>query len=234
MVYFLYLFGFLPGIIWLLFYLRKDAHPESNKMILKIFFFGVLAALLAFFLEKGFNSLISSLKEQKTLSTILVIFLGGAAIEEYLKYLVVKIGVFKNPELDEPPDLVLYLIISALGFASLENILVLSNYHPILTPTKALEVMGWRFVSATFLHALCSGTLGYFLALSFLNLKKRKKFFLLGLLTATSLHGFYNWSIIKIADLRKFILPIIILIIFSLFVSFSFKKLKRLKSVCKI
>ena len=169
MIYLLYLFGFLPSIIWLLFYLRKDAHPESNRMILRIFFFGVLAAFFAIFLEKGFQAI--------TANSLLIIFLGGAFIEEYLKYLVVRVGVFHNSEMDEPPDLLLYMIISALGFAALENILVLSNYHPILTTAKALEVMSWRFVSATFLHALCSGTLGYFLALSFSISNSEKKSF---------------------------------------------------------
>lgn len=226
MIYFLYLFGFLPSTIWLLFYLRKDAHPESNRMILKIFFLGMLAAFFAIFLEKGFQKIISS--------SLLVIFLGGAFIEEYLKYLVVKAGVFHSSELDEPPDLLLYMIISALGFAALENILVLSNYHPILTATKALEVMGWRFVSATFLHALSSGVLGYFLALSFFHTRQRKKLFVVGLAAATILHGLYNWSIMKVGGLEKFLLPILILITLSLLVSFWFKKLKKLPSVCKV
>lgn len=226
MIYFLYLFGFLPSFIWLLFYLRKDVHPESNRMILKIFFFGMLIAFFAIFLEKGFQKI--------TTSSLLIIFLGGALIEEYLKYLVVRVGVFASAELDEPPDLLLYMIIAALGFAALENILVLSNYHPILTPVKALEVMSWRFVSATFLHALCSGVLGYFLALSFFYIGQRKKIFLLGLGIATALHGLYNWSIIEIENLARFILPMAILIILALFVSYSFKKLQRLKGVCQI
>jgi RsiW-degrading membrane proteinase PrsW (M82 family) len=234
MIYLLYLFGFLPSIIWLFFYLRKDAHPESNQMILKIFFFGMLAAFFAIFLERGFQKSVSFLENQKTLNSLLVIFLGGAFIEEYLKYLVVRFGVFKNSEMDEPPDLLLYMIISALGFAALENILVLSNYHPILTPVKALEVMGWRFISATFLHALTSGTLGYFLALSFFHIPQRKRFFLIGLTIVVTLHGLYNWSIMKVEGLERFILPLIILITLAWLVSFWFKKLKRLKSICQI
>lgn len=229
MIYFLYLFGFLPSIVWLFFYLRKDSHPESNRMILKIFFFGILVAFFAIVLEKIFQKT-TGLKPD----SIIVIFLGGALIEEYLKYLVVRVGVFSNPELDEPPDLLIYMIISALGFAALENILVLSNYHPILTPGQALGIMGWRFVSATFLHALCSGILGYFLALSLFHIKKRKTFFFLGLVVVTTLHGLYNWSIMKIEGLEKFILPVVILIILAWFVSFSFKKLKRLKGICRI
>ncbi len=234
MSYLPYLLGFLPGIIWLIFYLRKDVHPEPNRMVLKIFFFGIIAAFLAIFLEKGFHFLISFLKNQKTLSSILAIFLGGALIEEYSKYLAVRIGVYKNSELDEPVDILLYMIISALGFASLENILVLSSFHPFLTIGKALETMAWRFVSATFLHALCSASIGYFLALSFFHFKKRKWLVLAGLGIATTLHGLYNFSIMKIEGLAKFILPLIILIVLACFISLSIKKLKRLKSICKI
>ena len=233
-VYLLYLFGFLPSIVWLLFYLRKDSHPESNGMIIKIFFYGMLSALLAIILEKGFQQAHSLFTASPRADSILAIFLGGALIEEYAKYLAVRLGVFGNAELDEAPDLLIYMIISALGFAALENILVLSNYHPILTTAKALEVMTLRFVSATILHALCSATLGYFLALSFLNIKKRYYFFLIGLGITFILHGVYNWSIIKITGWQKFIVPLIILLTLAWFVSQAFKKLKRLKNTCLI
>ena len=227
MSYLLYLFGFLPSIIWLLFYLRKYSHPESNRMILKIFFFGILAAFFVIFLEKGAAIFLKK-------DSILAIFLGGALIEEYLKYLAVRVGVFGNSEMDEVFDLLLYMIIAALGFAALENILVLTKYHPVLPLGEVLVTMVCRFVSATFLHALCSALFGYFLALSLFHFKRRKWFFLVGLGIVTTLHGLYNFSIIRIEGLKKFILPIIILIGLFLFVSFSIKKVKRLRSVCKI
>lgn len=169
MAYFLYLLGFAPSLIWLIFYLKKDAHPEPNKMILKVFFFGMFAGLLAIVLEKSFSFLISIsfLKDQKLLISILFIFLTGALLEEYLKYLVIRFKVLKSPELDEPFDIFLYMIISALGFAALENILVLSNYHVFLTPEKATILMILRFISTTFLHTLCSGLLGIFIYFSF-------------------------------------------------------------------
>ena len=235
MSYLLYLFGFLPSIIWLLFYLRKDAHPESKRMILKIFFFGMLAGFFAIFFEKIFHFLISFFKEQKTLSSVLAIFLGGALIEEYLKYLVVRIGVFKSSELDEVFDLLLYMIIAALGFAALENILVLTNYHPILSLGEVLQVMGCRFVSATFLHVLCSALFGYFLTLSLFYSKQRKWFFWVGLGIVTTLHGLYNFSIMEIEGLVKFMIPGIIVIVgYFILVPYLIKKAKRLKGVCKI
>ncbi len=234
MNYLLYLFGFAPSIIWLLFYLRKDSHPESNKMILKIFFFGMLGGFVAILLEKGFQGAHSLFTASPNVDSVLAIFLGGALIEEYAKYLAVRFGVFRNSALDEAPDLMLYMIISALGFAALENILVLSNFHPILTTAKAVEIMGLRFVSATILHALCSGTLGYFLAISFYKTKKRYWLFFLGLGISAILHGIYNFSIIKIDSLAKFIVPLFILIAVGFVVSLGFKRLKRLHNICLI
>ena len=226
MTYLLYLFGLLPSIIWLLFYLRKDVHPESNQAILKIFFYGMLVAFAAIFLEIGFKKISSNL--------LLYIFIGGALIEESLKYLVVKFKVLRSSELDEPVDIMLYMIIAGLGFAALENILILINYHPFLELPKTLEIITLRFLTATFLHALCSGVVGYFLAISFFNIKNQKKLLLTGLGIAIILHGLYNLSIIKIDGWEKFILPIIILVGTASFVSISFKKLKRLKSICII
>lgn len=233
MSYFLYLFGFLPSLIWLLFYLRKDAHPESNKMILKIFFLVVVAAFCAIVLEKGFAWGLARFNDS-IWKSIVAIFIGGALVEEALKFAVVRLGVFNNSELDEPLDFMLYMIISALGFASLENILVLSSYHPMLDATTAVQTMLWRFVSATFLHALCSAMVGYFLILSFCHCQKNKGVIVIGLIMAAALHGLYNFSIMKVDGLEKFLLPIIILIGLAIFISFIFKKVKNLKGICSL
>lgn len=227
MSYSLYIiFGVLPSIIWLLFYLRKDSHPESNRMILKIFFYGMLVAIPAILIEMGFFEL--------AFPVIFNIFIGVALIEEFLKYLVVKGKVLHDPEFDEPLDAMLYMIIAALGFAAVENILILFSLGPTFLLTETLSTTLFRFLGATFLHALCSGTLGYFLALSFFRTRKRGRLLLLGLLIATFLHGFYNFAIIEIEGYLTFLIPVLILLSLAIFVTFGFKRLKKIKSVCKI
>jgi RsiW-degrading membrane proteinase PrsW (M82 family) len=219
-------FGIAPSIIWLLIFLRKDSHPESNRMILKIFFYGALATIPAALIEVGIAKL--------PLGLILYYFLGVALVEEVFKYLVVKKKVVENPEFDEPVDAMLYMIIAALGFAAAENIL---NMFFLSQPQYLLEtflVGGIRFVGATFLHALSAGLVGYYLALSFFYTKKRLKLITKGLLIAILLHGLYNLSIIKIEGDEKFIIPIIILISLAVFISFGFQKVKKLKSICNL
>jgi len=220
--------GLLPSFIWLLFYLRKDSHPESNPLVLKIFIFGILSGVFAIFLENSFQKGMGFLKAGNLL---LIIFLAGGIIEEAIKFLAVKIGLYKTSEPDEPIDWVLFMIISALGFAALENVLVLSTQGAI-TSLKALEVMSFRFISATFLHALCSGAIGYFWILS--HSKNKRAYLWLGFLGIASLHAFYNWSIMKVEGINKFLLPLIIIVALSLFLSFGIKHLKRLRGTCTI
>jgi len=159
MTYLFYIIlGFAPSIIWLLFYLRKDAHPESKRMVLKIFLYGMLSAVLAGLIEIEISAGLSFFGENLLQRFPFVFFLVSqfiiiALVEELSKFLIVKEKVISNPEFDEPVDTMLYMIITALGFAALENILVLFLGN----------------------DALCSGTLGYFLALSFFEPKKTNK-----------------------------------------------------------
>ena len=235
MVYPLYIiFALAPSILWLLFYLRKDQHPESNKMVLKVFFLGILAAGLAALLEIGVFKITGLFFRPSILLTIFNFFLVIALIEEFFKYLVVKVFVFNHPELDEPIDIMLYLIISALGFAALENLLVLSPIGKSFDLSESLTLSFSRFIGATFLHTLASGTLGFFLALSFYFKKNQKKLFLLGLGLAVILHGLYNFAIMEIEGVWQSLIPLIILVGLAGFTTWGFRKLKKIASICKI
>lgn len=230
--FFLVLLALLPSFIWLFFYLRKDTHPESNWMVLKIFFYGMLAAFPAALIEMGIFEVFDRLSFPTFLIGVLNIFVGVALVEELIKYLVVKEKALNNPEFDEPLDAMLYMIIAALGFAALENILILLPTAPNFLVKEALMISGLRFVGATFLHALASGLVGYFLALSFFETKKRIKLLSAGLGIAIVLHGLYNFSIIRLPEDTRLIIPAIILIALAIAVSQGFKKLKEMASVC--
>jgi len=228
------LLGLLPSIIWLLFYLKKDSHPESNRMIIKIFVFGMLAAIPAAAIELTLEEgLIKQIESPGLLVSLFDWFIIIALTEEVAKYLIVKLTALRSSELDEPVDVILYMIIAALGFAALENIFLFLGTYPNVNNTLWLLVI-IRFLSATFLHALASGVLGYYIAMSFLNIKKKKRFILKGLVIAVILHGIYNFSIITIDSPLQIIGPIVLLVVTGAFVSYKFKELKKLKSICKI
>ena len=233
--YFSLVFAFSPSLIWLLFYLKKDIHPEPKKMILKIFFLGMLLVIPVAFLEKGIAELLNKLNFFPIfLSSLIYAFLVVALIEESAKYLVIKIKVIKNKEFNEPVDAMIYMITAGLGFAALENFFV---FWPLIKTSQAIELLmlgSFRFIGAVFLHALCSGVIGYFLGLSFFQTTQTKKnknqLLVIGFLIAVFLHGSYNFFIILNKKNLEIIMPLIILFGLALFVSWGFRKLKLINS----
>lgn len=235
MLYSLYfIFGILPSLIWLFFFLREDAHPESNKMIIKVFFYGVVAALLALLFEFGFLEISAKLPFSSIAILVLNMFIGVSLVEEFSKYIVVKKIAIADPEFDEPLDVMLYMVIAGLGFAALENIFVLLDLGLPFEISETLTLTLFRFLGATFLHALCSGTIGFFLALSFCKNKWGLRLIIPGIIISTFLHGLFNFSIIRLEGNLKIFIPAVIVLGLGIFVSLSFQKLKTITSVCKI
>jgi len=243
-LYFFYaLLGVLPSVIWLFFYLRQDSRPEPNRLVLKIFLWGGLTgpvAILAQFIAMRACQPIFSwsdffvLPGKASTPFFLNVVLFAPLVEEYLKYIVVKWLILKNPAFDEPLDAMLYLIISALGFAAVENLL--NIFMPEnLTLGAALSQSAARFLSATLLHTLSSGILGYFLARSLLNLKKRKTILAGGFLLAAAFHGSYNYLAWLFNSDKIFVLAIALLLISGIgVVSWQFYLLKKQLAICKL
>jgi protease PrsW len=205
----------IPSLIWLLYYLKKDIHPEPNQLIIKVFIWGMIATILAaiaiLFYAKIEQSLV--LNNSSTLNylpyffgiPIFIIFFN-AFWEEALKYLVVRFAILKDSEFDEPVDAMEYMIIVALAFAAVENILIAANYSDFKSLYAILFV---RFLGATLIHVLSSATLGFFLAKAVFWKKDRRRFplrvgiVLLGLLIATTLHAVFNFLIIESSKSQK-------------------------------
>ena len=243
----------MPSLIWLLFYLRKDKHPESNKTIIKIFLWGIIAAIIAAAVEiaiaLGIGAFVVffpiKIVVPFTISFVLYHLIAIALVEEVSKFLVVKETAINKAEFDEPLDAMLYMVIAALGFAAVENLLYL--FSTLFTPdginlANAIVVSGFRFIGATFLHALASGTIGFFLALSFLKPAKKTFYLAVGIFLAALLHALFNISIIGMGEgiasqntllaAASVITLIILLTSLGIFVGLGFKKLKKMLSIC--
>lgn len=238
------LFGVAPSLIWLFYYLGKDLHPEPKKMVLKVFLFGALSTIPVFFIEIGLNWLLqkaeplSLFELYPVIVSILKWFIVIALTEEVLKYLTVKLAVFRSHELDEPLDIMLYMAIGSLGFAALENILYLFSPVDVLSFSILLKttlmVSFIRFIGATFLHTLCSALIGYFWAWSLLEPQKRKLLIFFGILLAATAHGTYNFSIITLGSPFNMIIPAGLLIVLGAVIMSEFDRIKKWKDVCII
>ena len=229
-------FGILPSLAWFFYYLRKDLHPESKKMILKVFLLGTLVTVPVFFAQVGLAILLQKINAPAVLTNILYWFVVISFTEEVFKFLIVKFEVLRNSEFDEPVDTMIYMIIVALGFAALENILYLFtpidqiSFNEAVNRTVVITII--RFLGATFLHTLCSALIGFFLAISF---KESKKYiWIIGIFFAVLLHGIYNFSIMSLEGPLKFGVPIAVLVSLAIFVMSGFEKIKKIKSICLI
>lgn len=234
-LYFLFIFlSFLPSILWLVFFLREDKHPEPGKNILKVFFLGMAISIpvIIFSIPISFWVLNSSLSD--FIKNLILIVIMAAIIEEAAKYFVIRQSVLKSPECDEPVDIMIYAITVALGFAAMENILFLFPFEIPFCYKGLIAGSFFRFISGTFLHALVAGIMGYFIALSVLRSKRKNLLVLVGITIAMLLHAVYNFSIIISERHELFLIAAPTLLIVLLIIVFlCFKKLKKTPSVCK-
>lgn len=221
--------AFLPPILWLIFYLREDRHPEPKRLILLAFIGGIFAAGASLVAECAWVSFFSSGSCTSGIQfsfNPIILFLGIALIEEYAKYLSVKIAILRRPNFDEPVDAMIYMITAAMGFAALENLLFLL---PILhrSASIGIEITANRFLGANLLHALSSGLVGFFLARAFFS-PRRHHFIALGIIIATLLHTLFNYLIlIREGATQATLLIVLLLTLMAVMVFIDFERLKR-------
>ena len=185
-----FLIGLVPALIWMWFWLKEDAHPEPAKMLTLSFLGGMIAVLFALPLQKIVYFYFA---ENQYLS-----FTLWATIEEVLKFVFVYFIALRNKVTDEPVDNIIYLIVSALGFVTLENALFL--IQPISTGDIADTIINGnlRFIGASLLHIMSSATIGISMGLSFYKSRTIKRMdVVFGIIMAIVLHTTFNLFIIN-------------------------------------
>ncbi len=219
--------GLLPSLVWMFFFYRQDCHPEPKYLITKTFLMGIIISPIAVLLQWGFSRIGNWGPIDYFVADGSLFFLWAAFVEEFVKYYAVRIIALTDPAFDEPIDAMIYMMMAGLGFAAIENILYLfTAIHNGLQTT--LIIWGLRSVGSTLLHALSSGLVGYFLALSWFFQHHRKKLLIIGLMVATLFHFTFN-LFLAAADnqLRGLLLSVGLLCVMAFLVFLLFDKIKR-------
>jgi len=218
--------GLAPSLVWLFYYLKKDPRPEPRYMISRVFLLGITLAPIAVIAQWVFREAVLTFKPEYQILTSVPFFLWAAFIEETVKFLPVKFAVLHNPEFDEPVDAMIYMIAAALGFAAIENILVLFQAIPD-GASATLQIWSLRFIGATLLHAVSSALVGYFLALSWFYNRHSQKLVFIGIAIATLFHFAFNYVILKGGERpTSFLYSTVLLIAAAIIISFLFAKIK--------
>lgn len=232
--------GGLPTLLWLWFWLKEDKKkPEPKPLILATFLGGMVAVVVALFIEMrliealGFKNLFSMPAPALLQGFLILVF-----VEEAAKYAAAQGIAFPNRHFDEPLDAVIYMITAALGFAALENILFLLTHvgeSALLvqeftfsgTVAEVLVGNNLRFIGATVLHTVSSGFVGIFIGLSFYRPRTVKVLYLFcGLFIATLLHALFNFSIIIFNDTNP-IIPFAAVWVVAIVMILLIEKVKR-------
>jgi len=219
--------AFLPGLVWLFFFLQEDINHDPKRMIAKVFFAGMLSAIAALFIEMMSHNWLAAvtLTLPRIIEDNVGIFVGFAFIEELMKFIFVYAIVRRSRYFDEPLDAMIYLVTGALGFATAENLFLVFSSQNI---QDAFAVIVLRFIGATLLHALASGVMGHHWALG-IKYKLEGRAILVGLAFATSIHAIFNYFIFKYNDVLVY--PTAFLFLMGFFVLYDFEELKKIEEV---
>jgi len=120
----------LPSIIlmWVV-YKEDKIEKEPLGLLTALFFIGGISIIPAAFIESYLGGIGSSLISGTSNFTLFIkAFIGIALVEEGIKFMILKIGTWKNKNFNYTFDAIVYATFVSLGFATFENILyVLSS-----------------------------------------------------------------------------------------------------------
>jgi len=218
----IFILSLLPGIAWLFFYLQEDCHPEPKWLLFLVFCGGIISALVALVAQDTLGPWLEQRSIMPYSPSSLTIL---AAIEELAKFLLVWLIIHKNREFDEPIDAMVYMVVAALGFATLENLgaVMQKDGSGFVELGTAVETTSLRMVGATLLHTLTSGLIGYYWATAIREFNANR-YLLAGVALAIILHAFFNYLIISYGELSYALLFVVIV---GFFILSDFEKLRE-------
>ena len=153
------LMSLVPAVLWLGFFYRMDRlEPEPKNKLIGVFVLGALAtAAVAIPFLEGFFAIDTWLYDSFASQLVGGILLVGF-VEEAVVYLVVRYGIYADPEFDERVDGVIYAIAAGLGMATVLNFNYVWAHGGV-----DLGIGSVRVVVTALAHASFAGILGYFI-----------------------------------------------------------------------
>ncbi len=188
----LFITAITPGIALGLIIYWFDRHDrEPIRMLLKVFIMGVISVIPTMVVE---NLLMSLNIFGGILGAGYTAFIVAGLVEEYMKRQVVIRQVYFNPVFDEKLDGIVYCVMSALGFATIENVMY------VVFRFSDVESIGiYRAFLSVPAHMLFTITMGYYLSLAkFSATPEQSRFFYKKSLTVpVILHGIFDFILMS-------------------------------------
>lgn len=191
-LYFILIPALLPVVLILRYvYLLDKNEREPLNFVLKVVLFGAIFSIPCAGIERFMVSMIQSFYGTETIKYAwMENTFGVALVEEFSKWLVLMIFVWKNQNFDYRYDGIVYAVSASLGFAALENILYVVSYGTGVSIGRAIFAIPGHTTFGVFM--------GYFLSrakTAWIDNKNSKMNFLklLALAVPMIIHGIYDF-----------------------------------------
>lgn len=181
----------VPALLLLWFFSSRDLYPEPPRRVWAAFRAGILAMLLALAAALPIQAFLPGPEQAAPLVCgFLNAFLSAAIPEECAKFFILLRFCRKSRDCDDPMDCVVYGVAASLGFATLENILYVSD--------GGLGLAALRAVSALPSHAMDGAVMGYFLGRALFSPGPAKGRFAKAVLIPIIFHGLYDFPLLTL------------------------------------
>lgn len=189
----------IPGISLLAYFYLKDRYEaEPLSIVFRVFVSGALLVFPTMMLQRAF---ILGFGDDPFLHA----FVFSAGLEEFLKWFLLYILIYKHRQFDEPYDGIVYAVSLSLGFATLENVL----YALLGAPTISSLLM--RALLPVSGHALFGVIMGFHLGQAKFAKRGEKKFLAMSLILPLLYHGLFDYILISAkTDWLWIMLPLMI------------------------
>ncbi len=175
-----------PGIAICLFIYFKDKYNrEPLGLLILSFFMGVLSIIPAIIIQLALTKPVKLLMGAGIFYTAVFSYLIVALSEEGSKFLALRFSAYRRKSFDDPFDGIVYAVIVSMGFATLENIMYVTQ-HGIGTGILRM------FLSVP-AHATFGVLMGYHIGLAKFDPANKRRHIALAIFWPVLFHGTFDF-----------------------------------------
>ena len=178
-----------PGVAIMLYIYWRDRHDrEPIRHLLICFILGILSAVFAVLIDKGLEPVQTEMTEPNSIGDkLFTAFIMAALVEEFCKFFMCRVYAYPKRDFNEPLDGIVYMVMVAMGFATIENVL-----YVFQNPETGMQTGILRMFLAVPGHACWGVIVGYFMGLAKFKAKNKFLYMFIGLFIGILLHGTYD------------------------------------------
>jgi len=185
-----YLIAVVPGLLIVLFIYHSDRYEKEQILPLFLsYLLGILITVPVYLIQAWYSQ--HNVESYLTIpATLFSSFVLVALSEELFKFAALMLYPYRRRFFNEPIDGIVYAVVIAMGFATVENILYAFRY--------GLHTVLLRALTAVPAHACFGVLMGYYVGKArFVAAERRLRYLIYGVILAIGIHGLYDFFILQ-------------------------------------